>query len=149
MASVVGVVIGTGIFLVTSDMARHVGSVFLVTAVWIAGGALSLFGALCFAELGAALPKAGGTYVYLTRGLGPVWGFLFGWMSSFLERPVAMATLAAGFMRFIGFLFPVVATPLFTQHFGRYEFSFTAAQPLAALVVVGVTALNCSSVKMG
>ncbi len=70
-------------------------------------------------------------------------------MSSFLERPVAMATLAAGFMRFIGFLFPVVATPLFTQHFERYAFSFTAAQPLAALVVVGVTALNCLSVRLG
>src|SRR5258707_5210670 len=70
-------------------------------------------------------------------------------MSSFLERPVAMATLAAGFMRFMGFLFPVVTTPLFTQHFGRYEFSFTAAQPLAALVVIAVTAFNCLSVKMG
>src|ERR1700756_3168841 len=70
-------------------------------------------------------------------------------MSSFLERPVGMATLAAGFMRFMGFLFPVVMTPLFTQHFGRYEFSFTAAQPLAALVGIAVTAFNCLSVKMG
>lgn len=55
MAAVVGVVIGTGIFLVTSEMARDVGTVFLVIAVWIAGGVLSLFGALCFAELGAAM----------------------------------------------------------------------------------------------
>src|SRR5258707_6449562 len=70
-------------------------------------------------------------------------------MSSFLERPVAMATLAAGFMRFMGFLFPVVTTPLFTQHFGRYEFAFTAAQPLAALVVIAATAFNCLSVRLG
>jgi basic amino acid/polyamine antiporter, APA family len=148
-AIVIGDTIGTGIFLVSSDMARAVGSARLVFAAWIIGGIIVLFGAFCYAELGAAFPKAGGPYVYLSRGLGPVWGFLFGWMSSFLERPVAMATLAAGFMRFMGFLFPVVTTPLFTQHFGRYEFSFTAAQPLAALVVIAVTAFNCLSVKMG
>src|SRR5260370_27391683 len=148
-AIVIGDTIGTGIFLVTSDMARAVGSATLVFAAWILGGLVVRCGAFCYAELGAAFPKAGGPYVYLSRGLGPLWGFLFGWMSSFLERPVAMATLAAGFMRFIGFLFAVVATPLFTQHFGRYAFSFTAAQPLAALVVVGVTALNCLSVRLG
>lgn len=148
-AIVIGDTIGTGIFLVSSDMARTVGSVTLVFAAWILGGLIVLFGAFCYAELGAAFPKAGGPYVYLSRGLGPVWGFLFGWMSSFLERPVAMATLAAGFMRFMGFLFPVVATPLFTQHVGKYEFSFTAAQPLAALVVVAVTAFNCLSVRLG
>ncbi len=148
-AIVIGDTIGTGIFLVSSDMARTVGSARLVFAAWIIGGLIVLFGAFCYAELGAAFPKAGGPYVYLSRSLAPLWGFLFGWMSSFLERPVAMATLAAGFMRFMGYLFPVVTTPLLTQHFGRYEFSFTAAQPLAALVVVVVTAFNCLSVRLG
>jgi basic amino acid/polyamine antiporter, APA family len=107
-----------------------------------------LLGAFCYAELGAASPKAGGPYVYLSRGLSPLWGFLFGWMSSLHERPVGMATLAAGFVRFLGFLFPPVATPLFTSHLGRYEFTFTTAQPLAALVVVVVTAINYFSVRM-
>jgi amino acid transporter len=148
-AIVIGDTIGTGIFLVTSDMARAVGSTALVFAAWLIGGVIVLFGAFCYAELGAAFPKAGGPYVYLTRGLSPLWGFLFGWMSSFLERPVAMATLAAGFLRFLGFLFPVVATPLFTSHIGRYAFSFTVAQPLAALVVVAVTAVNYLSVRLG
>ena len=148
-AIVIGDMIGTGIFLVTSDMARAVGSLFLVFAAWIIGGLIVLFGAFCYAELGAAFPKAGGNYVYLNRGLGPLWGFLFGWMSSFLDRPVAMATLAAGFLRFLGFLFPVVATPLFTARFGRYEFGFTAAQPLAALVVIAATAVNYLSVRFG
>ena len=60
-----------------------------------------------------------------------------------------MATLAAGFVRFLGFLFPVVATPLFTSHLGRYDFTFTTAQPLAALVVIVVTAINYFSVRMG
>lgn len=149
VAIVIGDTIGTGIFLVTSDMARVVGSTALVFAAWIIGGVVVLFGALCYAELGAAFPKAGGPYVYLSRGLGPLWGFLFGWMSSFLERPVAMATLAAGFLRFLAFLFPVVATPIFAVHLGRFSFALTAAQPLAALVVVAVTAVNFLSVRFG
>ena len=93
--------------------------------------------------------KQEGPYVYLSRGLGPLWGFLFGWMSSFLERPVAMATLAAGFVRFVGFLFPIVATPLFSSHVRNYEFAFTTAQPLAALIVLAVTAVNYFSVRLG
>lgn len=148
-AIVIGDTIGTGVFLVSSDMARAVGSAKLVLAAWIIGGVIVFFGACCYAELGAAFPKAGGPYVYLNRGLGPLWGFLFGWMSSFLERPVAMATLAAGFLRFIGFLFPVAATPLFAGHIGRYDFTLTMAQPLAALVVIGVTAINYLNVRVG
>jgi APA family basic amino acid/polyamine antiporter len=148
-AIVIGDTIGSGIFLVSSDMARAVGSTQLVFAAWIVGAAIVLFGAFCYAELGAAFPKAGGPYVYLSRGLGPLCGFLFGWMSSFLERPVGMATLAAGFIRFLGFLFPAVATPLFTYHIGRDVFVFTTAQPLAALVVVAVTAVNYLSVRLG
>ena len=147
-AIVIGDTIGTGIFLVSSDMARAVGSASLVLAAWILGGLIVLLGAFCYAELGAAFPKAGGPYVYLSRGLSPLWGFLFGWMSSFLERPVGMATLAAGFLRFLGFFFPVLATPWFTSHFGHYEFTLTLAQPLAALVVVAVTAINYFSVRM-
>jgi APA family basic amino acid/polyamine antiporter len=149
VAIVIGDTIGTGIFLVTSDMARAVGSVVLVFAAWIIGGMIVLFGAFCYAELGAALPKAGGNYVYLSRGLGPVWGFLFGWMTSFLERPVGMATLAAGFLRFVSFLLPGVAAPLLTWHIGGYSFLFTLAQPLAALVVAAVTAINLLSVRLG
>lgn len=148
-AIVISDTIGTGIFLVTSDMARAVGTAVLVFAAWIIGGLIVLCGAFCYAELGAAFPYAGGPYVYLSRGLGPLWGFLFGWMSSFLERPVAMATLAAGFLRFLGFLFPAVAAPLFTGHLGGFEFMVTGAQPLAALVVVIVTAVNYLSVRMG
>ena len=147
-AIVISDTIGTGIFLVTSDMARAVGTAALVFAAWIVGGLIVLCGAFCYAELGAMFPKAGGPYVYLSRGLGPLWGFLFGWMSSFLDRPVAMATLAAGCLRFVGFLFPFLTDPLFTCHLGRFTFTFTVAQPLAALVVVVFTAINHLSVRM-
>jgi basic amino acid/polyamine antiporter, APA family len=148
-AIVIGDTIGTGIFLVTSDMARTVGSISLVFTAWIVAGIVVLFGAFCYAELGAAFPRAGGNYVYLNRGLGPLWGFLFGWMSSFLERPVAMATLAAGVLRFAGFIFPAVMAPLFVSHIGGYTFTFTRAQPLAALIVIAVTAVNYLSVRFG
>src|SRR5207302_5425337 len=147
-AIVIGDTIGTGVFLVSSDMARTVGSATLVFAAWIVGGLIVLFGAFCYAELGAAFPKAGGPYVYLSRGIGPLWGFLFGWMSSFLERPVAMATLAAGIVRFLSFLIPAIAHPWFTGHVGSYRFIFTTAQPLAAVVVVIATALNYFSVRL-
>src|SRR5215470_526387 len=147
-AVVIGDTIGSGIFLVSSDMARTTGSTTLVFAAWIFGGVIVLFGAFCYAELGAMFPKAGGPYVYLTEGLGPIWGFLFGWMSAFLDRPVAMAALAAAFLRFLGFIFPLVGTPLHTFRFGASEFTFTFAQPLAVLVVIFVTAMNYLSVRM-
>jgi len=148
VAVVIGDTIGSGIFLVPSVMAGMVGSESLVFAAWIVGGLIVLCGAFCYAELGATFPKAGGPYAYLNNGLGPLWGFLFGWMSAFLERPVAMATLAAGFARFLGFLFPTIAAPLFTFHRFGGEFVVTMAQPLAALVVILVTAVNYLSVKM-
>src|SRR6201995_2894130 len=148
-AVVISDTIGTGIFLVTSDMARAVGSIRLVFAAGIGPGFIVLCGGFCYAGLGAAFPQARGTYVYLNGGLGPLWGYLFGWMSAVLERPVGIATLAAGFLRFAAFLFPVILTPLFTTHIGSYEFNFTVAQPLAALVVIAVTAVNYLSVKFG
>src|SRR6204780_609662 len=123
IAIVIGDTMGTGVFLVASNMARAVGSATLVLIAWILGLLIVLCGAFCYAELGTAFPKAGGPYVYLSRGLGPLWGYLFGWMSSCLERPVGMATLAAGLLRFAGFLFPIVATPLFRGHFGSHDFT--------------------------
>lgn len=78
---VMGIIIGSGIFIVTTDIVKAVGSPFLVVAVWLASGILSLFGALTFAQLGAARPHAGGQYVFLRDAYGPLWGFLFGWVT--------------------------------------------------------------------
>jgi len=75
---VVGTMVGTGIFLKPAEMAREGHSVSIVFAAWIVGAVLSIFGALSYAELGAAIPEAGGEYAYLRRGFGPVWGYLFG-----------------------------------------------------------------------
>src|SRR6266849_4001242 len=116
-AIVVGTMIGTGIFLKPAEMAREGRFVSVVFAAWIVGAILSLFGALSYAELGAAIPEAGGEYAYLRRGFGPAWGFLFGWMHSIVGRPASASSIAAGLVRFLGFLIPAVAAPLFSWHF--------------------------------
>lgn len=154
MALVVGHIIGTGVFLVPSSMARATGFTGLVFLVWIIGGALSLFGALTVAELGAAMPKAGGPYVYLTRGLGPTWGFLFGWMNNLVGKPASISTIAAGFLIFVSFFFPGVRTPIFTLHLNvpftgqSSEFAFTWAQPLAAASIAFMSFVNYLGVRL-
>jgi APA family basic amino acid/polyamine antiporter len=155
-AIVVGTMIGTGIFLKPGEMAAQGGSVIVVFAAWIVGGLLSMFGALSYAELGAAIPEAGGEYAYLRRGFGPIWGFLFGWMHSIVGRPASMASIAAGLLRFLGFLIPAVAAPLFTIHFHmpiltshRFEFVFTWAQPLAVVALVVMSFINYLGVRLG
>src|SRR5579884_3816788 len=94
-AIVVGTMIGTGIFLKPAEMAREGRTVSVVFAAWIVGAILSLFGALSYAELGAAIPEAGGEYAYMRRGFGPVWGFLFGCLHSFVGMPASASSFAA------------------------------------------------------
>jgi amino acid transporter len=105
--------------------------------------------------LGASIPEAGAEYAYLRRGFGPVWGFLFGWMHSIVGRPASAASIAAGLLRFWGFLVPAVAAPIFTWHISLpfqhqpYEFVFTWAQPLAVVAIVAVTGINYLGVRLG
>ncbi len=154
-AIVVGMIIGTGIFIKPADMAREAGTVGLVTLAWVLGGVLSLFGALCAAELGAAIPEAGGTYAYLNRAFGPLWGYLFGWTYSIIGAPTSIATLAAGLLVFASFLFPAVGAPLHVFRFSLpfshvpFHFTFTWAQPLAVAAIALVTFINYFGVKLG
>jgi len=157
-AIVVGTMIGTGIFLKPAEMAREGRFVSVVFAAWIVGAILSLFGALSFAELGAMIPEAGGEYAYLRRGFGPAWGFTFGWMHSIVGRPSSMASIAAGLVRFLAFLIPATATPIFTWHIvvpglasfvKPYDFVFTWSQPLAVLWLAIMTGVNYLGVKVG
>ncbi len=104
-AVVVGSIIGSGIFLVPKTMILRVGSPEAVLAVWVIGGVLSLFGALSYAELAAAMPETGGEYTYLREAYGPVWGFLYGWTTFWVARGGSVATLATGFFYYLaGFL---------------------------------------------
>src|ERR1700733_11524154 len=154
-AIVVGTMVGTGIFLKPAEMAADAGSLLLVLAAWVVGGVLSLFGALAFAELGAALPEAGGEYAYLRRAFGPVWGFLFGWMHSIVGRPASESSIAAGLLRFCAFLVPALAAPIFTAHISAtfshapHAFASTWAQP-CAVAALGVFAfINFLGVRAG
>ncbi len=157
-AIVVGTMVGTGIFLKPAEMAREGRFVSVVFAAWIVGALLSIFGALAYAELGAAIPEAGGEYAYLCRAFGPLWGFTFGWMHSIVGRPASTASIAAGLVRFLSFFLPALAAPLFTVHVAipwltgwipPYDFVFTWAQPFAVFWLLMMTGVNYLGVRLG
>lgn len=99
---VAGTIIGTGIFLVPAEMMQAVGSAKLVYLVWLVGGALSFFGALTYAELGAVRPFAGGEYVYIRDGYGPLLGFLYAWTWFLIAKPASIASVTTGMVRVLG-----------------------------------------------
>lgn len=152
-AIVVGTVIGSGIFLVPSPMIKNVGSTAMLFGVWIAGGLLSLFGALSYAELAAALPEAGGEYVYLREAYGPLWGFLYGWTQMWVAKSGSIATLATAFFIYLanfrpelGSVLAVIPLPLGEN--GRpLEISY--GQILAMLVIAVLALINYFGVKVG
>src|SRR5215469_7185022 len=110
-AMVIGTAIGSAIFLVPTQMIRAVGSPGDVFSVWIFGGVLTLFGALTYAELSAAMPGAGGEYVYLNAAYGPFFGFIYGWTQTWVAKSASLATLATGFYTYFADFFPVLTQP--------------------------------------
>ena len=144
IAIVVGTIIGSGIFLVPKEMMQAVGSAKLVYLAWIVGGVLSVFGALTYAELGALKPQAGGEYVYVRDGYGPLAGFLYAWTWFVIAKPASIATITIGVMRILGtfntfgFLGNVaIAAP----------FAITWAQVGAILVTILISGLNYIGVR--
>jgi APA family basic amino acid/polyamine antiporter len=101
-AVVVGTIIGSGIFLVPSEMMQAVGSARLVYLAWVVGGLLSFFGALTYAELGAMKPQAGGEYVYVRDAYGPLAGFLYSWTWFLIAKPASIASITTGLVRILG-----------------------------------------------
>jgi len=99
-AVVVGTIIGSGIFLVPTEMMQAVGSARLVYLAWVVGGLLSFFGALTYAELGAMKPQAGGEYVYIRDAYGPLAGFLYSWTWFLIAKPASIATVTTGWCGF-------------------------------------------------
>ena len=133
-AIVVGSMIGSGIFLKASEIARILPHPPLILVVWVVAGLLTLGGALVIAELGAMMPEAGGLYVYLRRAYGPFVGFLFGWSLLAVLQTGSIAGLAAGAMQSLGVLAPDIKP---------YEFW------LATALILTLTGLNVLSVKSG
>lgn len=110
---VIGTVIGSGIFRVSSEMVNAAGSPSRVFAVWIFGGVLTFFGALTYAELSAALPAAGGEYVYLNAAYGPFFGFVYGWTQTWVAKAASMAALATLFYTYLADFFPGLLAPVY------------------------------------
>ena len=105
----IGSIVGTGIFLTTSDMARVLPHAGLILGVWLAGGLLTLAGALTYGELGAMFPRAGGMYHYLREAYGPLWGFLFGWAAFVVIMSGGIAALGVAFGTYFVSFFPFVS----------------------------------------
>ena len=143
-AVVVGTVIGSGIFLVPSEMMQAVGSAALVYLAWIVGGLLSWFGALSYAELGAMKPQAGGEYVYIRDAYGPLGGFLYGWTYFLIAKPGSIATIVTGLVRILGTFAPLAFLP---QVFIRQPITITYGQLIAVGAIVLITLLNYIGVK--
>jgi len=106
VAIVVGTTIGSGIFLVPKAMVQQVGTPAMVFVVWGVGGLLALFGALTASELSAAMPEAGGGYVYLREAYGPFWGFVYGWTMMWVAQSGSVATLGTAFFYYLANFFP-------------------------------------------
>src|SRR6476659_6234333 len=103
---VVGSMIGSGIFIVSADMARTVGSPGWLLVAWLIAGVLTITAALSYGELAAMMPRAGGQYVYLREAFSPIWGFLYGWTLFLVIQSGTIAAVAVGFARFSGVLVP-------------------------------------------
>jgi basic amino acid/polyamine antiporter, APA family len=143
-AIVVGTIIGSGIFLVPAEMMQAVGSARLVYLAWLVGGILSYAGALTYAELGAMKPQAGGEYVYVRDGYGPLAGFLYAWTTFLISKPASIATVTTGLVRILG-TFSVFS--FFGRELLSGPLTITSGQLVAVLAAVLIAILNYIGVK--
>src|SRR5436305_5220488 len=150
---VAGSMIGSGIFIVSSIIARQVGSPGWLLVVWIVTGLLTLTAALSYGELAAMMPKAGGQYVYLREAFSPMWGFLYGWTLFLVIQTGTIAAVAVGFARYLGVLVPSVGEDKYLiapKHvFGNYAISLSTAQLVGVLLIVLLTFMNTRGLKLG
>ncbi|MGO9636875.1 MAG: APC family permease [Terracidiphilus sp.] len=143
-AVVVGTIIGSGIFLVPSEMMQAVGSAQLVYLAWMVGGLLSFFGALTYSELGAMKPQAGGEYVYVRDAYGPLAGFLYSWTWFLIAKPASIATVTTGLVRILG-TFPVFS--FFSQVWIGRPFAVNYGQLVAVAATLLISWLNYIGVR--
>ena len=153
VAIVVGTVIGSGIFLVPRTMVQNVGTPQWVFVVWVVGGLLSLAGALSYAELAAALPEAGGEYVYLTEAYGPIWGYLYGWTQMWVAKSGSIATLATAFFYYFANFWPELEKVFYRVPLplgeGGAPLEIRYGQLLAMVLILLLAGLNYLGVKVG
>src|SRR6201988_3349226 len=149
---VAGAVIGSGIFIVSSIIARQVGAPGWLLVVWIVTGVLTLMAALSYGELAAMMPKAGGQYVYLREAFSPLWGFLYGWTLLLGIQTGTIAAVAVGFARYTGVLIPWFSESNYLIppiRLGGYAVSLSTAQVLGLAMIALLTYMNTRGLQLG
>ena len=153
---VAGSMIGSGIFIVSADIAREVGAPGWLLVVWLVTGLLTVMAALSYGELAAMMPKAGGQYVYLREAFSPLWGFLYGWTLFLVIQTGTIAAVAVGFGRYMGVLLPwvsesnyLIAPIRFGGWFSGYAVSLSTAQFVGLAMIALLTFMNTRGLKLG
>ncbi|MFY9585554.1 MAG: amino acid permease [Candidatus Acidiferrales bacterium] len=150
---VVGSMIGSGIFIVSADIARQTGSAGGLLMAWVITGVLTVAAALSYGELAAMMPNAGGQYIYLRESYSPLWGFLYGWTLFLVIQTGTIAAVCVGFARFLGVLVPAVSPtawiikPIILS--SKYAISLSWQQLIAILLIVFLTAANTRGLRLG
>ena len=161
-AIVMGSMIGSGIFIVSADIARGVQSPALLIGAWLVTAVMTLTGALAYGELAAMMPKAGGQYVYLRESLGPLWGFLYGWTLFLVIQSGTIAAVGVAFGKFLGVFVPSVSASNWIWHIahvpawhvgpmvlGNMDIGLNTANFAAIIILTLLTLLNTFGVKLG
>ena len=159
---VMGSMIGSGIFIVSAEIAREVNSPALLIGAWLVTGFMTIVGALSYGELAAMMPRAGGQYVYLRESLGPLWGFLYGWTLFLVIQTGTIAAVGVAFGKFLGIFFPSISSTHWILHFwkvppipigpmvlGNMDVGLNTQNLVAILVVVLLSFINIFGIKTG
>ena len=159
---VMGSMIGSGIFIVSAEIAREVNSPALLLGAWMVTGFMTIVGALCYGELAAMMPRAGGQYVYLREALGPLWGFLYGWTLFLVIQTGTIAAVGVAFGKFLGVFFPSISSSNWIIHFakippihigpmvlGNMDVGLNTQNLMAILMVIALSVINIFGVKLG
>ncbi len=159
---VMGSMIGSGIFIVSAEIARLVDSPALLIAAWVVTGFMTITGALAYGELAAMMPHAGGQYVYLRESLGPLWGFLYGWTLFLVIQTGTIAAVGVAFGKFLGVFFPSISSTHWIWHIahvppipigpmvlGNMDVGLNTQNLMAVLIVIFLSVLNIFGVKTG
>src|ERR1700681_255996 len=150
---VVGSMIGSGIFIVSADMARTIGSPGWLLVAWVLTGVLTVVGALSYGELAAMMPRAGGQYVYLREAFSPIWGFLYGWTLFLVIQTGTIAAVGVGFARYLGALVPSIRDDNYLiapVHLSTgYALSLSTTQLAGILMIAFLTWTNTRGLQYG
>lgn len=159
---VMGSMIGSGIFIVSAEIAREVNSPALLLGAWLVTGFLTIVGALSYGELAAMMPKAGGQYVYLRESLGPLWGFLYGWTLFLVIQTGTIAAVGVAFGKFLGVFFPSISAHHWIWYIGHakpitigsitlgdMDLGLNTQNLCGIVIVVLLTIVNSYGIKTG